>query len=279
MMLVFVVVSACLISIVSGFRNQFTQVRGLRLKMGGDLLGSFLEQQVASAKDLRINVDTANGVATAKGDVKRGDVLYSLPIGNCFDRTTAISIMSDVNPKFKSTQLRTGDLGLLALYLLHEKSLGMDSKFHPYISALPDKCAGILSWSEDQIQELIQSTTRDIGRQLAAIDDDYRTISAILALPDSNGPEISKEIWAWAIGTVKDKHIYVENEVLLCPGIDFMRHDPISAAEPVFGSAGMWGGKIVKAISDRDYSNGDKVMTSYGLKNSAECVEGKSKST
>ena len=260
---------------VSGFKRvQHSRVTGRlvsQVQMSSADLNVFLETQVASAKDLRISVD--NTVAKAKGNVKRGEVLYSLPIGNCFDRTTALSVLSDANPKFKSTQLRTGDLGLLALYLLHEKKLGTDSKFAPYIDVLPQECPGILSWSDEQIVELIQSTTRDVGRQLAAVKEDYRTISAILALPDSKGLEISMEEFKWALGTVKDKHIYVENEVLLVPGIDFMPHDPVSAAEPVMGSAGMWGGKIVKAISDRDYTSGDTVFTSFGLKNSAECVE------
>ena len=199
--------------------------------------------------------------------IKKGDLLVSIPIGLCLDAKRARSIFDAASTTL--SRLRTGDFGLIALLLLYEKALGSKSKYEQYIATLPATAPGILSWTPAELQLLYGSSTRQIKSQLDAVEDDWALISNLADV----GKICTKELFTWAVGIIKAKHVYVDNAPALAPVLDLISFDPFSAAEVYTGSAGMFGGRVLKVGADVSYSQGEQVYMSYGLKGSAECVE------
>lgn len=206
------------------------------------------------------------GMRATRG-ISKGDVLLSIPIGLCLDAKRARSVFDAASTTL--SRLRTGDFGLIALLLLYEKAMGSKSKYDAYIQTLPQTAPGILSWTPAELNELYASSTRQIKSQVDAVEDDWALISN---LADIN-KIATKETFTWALGIVKAKHVFVDNQASLAPVLDLIAFDPFSGAEPYTASAGMFGGKIVKAWADQPFAKGAEVTMSYGLKGSAECVE------
>jgi len=243
-------------------RPTLSGARTLSLSAAGVALSDeFIKKNVANEGDLRVSA-----TGRAKVAIKKGELLASVPLGLCLDAAKAKVVFS-TSAKTLS-MLRTGDFGLIALLLLHEKSLGKASKWSEYIVSLPDMAPGVLSWSQTELDELVVSSTRDFASQIAAVKDDWQLISRLPELTF-----VDEEAFKWAVGTVKARNVFIENQPVLVPIIDVMPFDPFSEAEPTVGSAGMFGGKIVKVLADNSYNAGDEVFISYGLKSSAECVE------
>ena len=208
----------------------------------------------------------------AKDTIKKGDVVYSISMSSCFDIDKATQKFGN---DIKASQLKTGDLGMLALLLLSEKAMGSSSKFTTYIQSLPVVPPGILSWDPALLEELKKSTTRQVEAQLNAVEYDSITVGKLAAsLPKLFSPTIfnTKE-FRWAMGVVKSRVLYIDGKPMLVPGMDYIEFDPLSTAEPYSTSSGMWGGKDVRIAAERSYESGEELVMSYGLKSSAECLE------
>lgn len=232
-------------------------------------MNEWIIDQGSKEKEIRIDIKEENGlfVSSAKADIKKGDLLYSIPMGISLDPSKAKALFGS---RLESKRLRTGDIGLLALLLLFEKQTGSSSKYYTYIQSMPDKVSGFLSWKEDEIEEFSKSTTRKIKAQIKAINADYDVISNLQLFP---AEVFTKEAFYWAMGMVKSRYIFIDNMPMLAPGLDFMEVNPFATNEPFTDSAGMFGGRVIKVSSDRAYTAGSVVGMSYGLKNSAECIE------
>ena len=77
-------------------------------------------------KDINVNVvsnNEGNYVSKAITSLKKGDIVFSMPMGLCLDASKAAAKFSSV---ITPSKLRTGDIGMLALLLIYEKSLGLD---------------------------------------------------------------------------------------------------------------------------------------------------------
>ena len=202
----------------------------------------------------------------AKKTLKKGDVLCSIPVGLCLDAQKA---KATLDASLSKLNLRTGDVGLIALLLLHEKKEGKNSKYESYVRSLPATAPGILSWSIEDLEELFFSSTRNFKAQIEAVDEDWKNLSrypAVLALCDA-------DTFRWALGVVKSRHFILDNQPALAPVIDFIPFDPLSNAEPYITGAGIFGGKVVKVVADASFDEGSAISISYGLKSSAECLE------
>lgn len=230
----------------------------------------WISSSVAEPKDVCVEAfvkaDGELGMRATRA-ISKGDVLLSIPIGLCLDAKRAKTVFDAASTTL--SRLRTGDFGLIALLLLYEKALGSKSKYKEYIQTLPRTAPGILSWTAAELDVLYASSTRQIKSQVDAVEDDWTLISS---LADIN-KIASRESFTWALGIVKAKHVFVDNQASLVPVLDLISFDPFSGAEPYTASAGMFGGKIVKAWADQPYAKGAEVKMSYGLKGSAECVE------
>lgn len=166
-------------------------------------------------------MDSSNGVyAIAKQPIGRDDILFSTPIGYALDMTKANGIFQSA---MSGITLKTKDIGMLALLLLHEKSLGKASKYHVYIESLPKVAPGILAWSATLQQQYQQSTTRQIQNINTAIATDIKYIQSntkLLQLLTSSTSIV--EDFTWAIGIVKSRAFYVDNKYVLVPGNVFL---------------------------------------------------------
>lgn len=225
-----------------------------------------MKVDIKESKDSNSN-SKGGYAAFARVDVKKGDVIYSVPIGICLDVSKA---KVKVGAALDESKLRTRELGMLALLLLLEKQSGTNSKYYSYIQSLPETVDGFLSWSETEIETFSKSTTRKVLTQLDAIDNDYDTISRVGVI---SVDFFTKEAFRWSMGIVKSRYMYIDGQAMLAPGLDFIQNDPFATNEAKQGMAGMFGGRIAKLTADRAYSAGDRVFMSFGVKNSAESLE------
>lgn len=153
--------------------------------------------------------------ATANSAVKKDEILLSIPVGLTIDEDKAVQRFGGL---VKSTQLRTGQLGLLALFLLVEKSLSESSKFSKYIKSLGTAPPGILSWDISELNNLTKSTTRTNYQSIAkAVKQD---VTFVQRLSTSLFPPtiFNEEGFIWALGMVKAHAVLVENRFTLVPG-------------------------------------------------------------
>mmetsp|Transcript_12940 Transcript_12940/g.19464 ORF Transcript_12940/g.19464 Transcript_12940/m.19464 type:complete len:477 (-) Transcript_12940:22-1452(-) len=223
-------------------------------------------------EDVKLKFICEEGLASAalaKSAFKKGDMIFSMPLGLCLDTGKATAKFSSI---LNLSRLRTGQFGLLALLLLSEKALGSKSKYYEYIQTLDRFPPGILSWSAAELEELLNSTTRKMNSQFDAINDDLKYIENLrsLSLPSSI---YNVDEFRWAVGIVKSQYVVPEQQPIIVPGMHFIDFDPLAENEPIIASAGMFGGKVVKILTDRSYESGDRVCMSLGLKSSAECLE------
>jgi hypothetical protein len=212
-----------------------------RLHMKASDINTWAAAQGAKKDEIKVLFYDKNGgiEGRATTTIKPNEVMFSLPMGLCLDASKA-------NAKFGAVakKMRTGDLGALALLLLSEKAQGDSSKYATYIKNLPQKAPGILSWSQDQLEELKKSTTRNVMAQIGAVAADWENVVRKLTPKDLPSSVLSVDNFRWAVGIVKAKAVYIDGDLMLVPGMDFIQFDPLSESEPYSASAGMFGGKV-----------------------------------
>ena len=234
-------------------------------------INDWIATQAPGKDDLKVMIqENPDGSLSsyARVGLKKGEAMVTLPLGLCLDLPKSVAKFGDL-----TTKLRTGEFGMLALLLLAEKGLGKSSKYVAYVESLPEVSPGILSWNANSIEELVSSTTRDVQSQLSAINSDWESVVSKLKSP-SLPLELQTIDWfKWAMGIVKSRSVFIDGRTVLMPGMDFIEFDPFSTADPMVGSAGPFGGKVAKVLAERSYGPNEKVVMSYGLKSSAECLE------
>jgi len=245
-------------------------VRNLRMSTKTDEINSWISKQGIKKDEIKVSVVEKNGYmySKANANIKKGDLLFSLPMGVTLDMPKAITKFGKITQK-----LRTGSSGMLALLLLSEKALGEASNYHLYIKNLPEKAPGILSWSDENIKELSLSTTRNVMSQINAVTSDFEEVISIMKTTHLDLTVQTLDEFKWAMGIVKAKSVLIDNQLMLIPGMDSIGFDPLSTSEPYSSSAGIFGGKVVKVVAERSYGQDEEVVISYGLKSSSECLE------
>ena len=159
---------------------------------------TWITSKEISCNDNRITINNDNQ-CIASTNIKKGESLFMLPRGICLDSEKSEKLFGTT---ISSIKLKTGDLGLLALLLLYERSLGITSKYCYYIQSLPTQTPGILGWSQENIDKFILSTTRNIQIQLSTITND---ITLLLSLTSQLSPyippaDLTEESLKWALG-------------------------------------------------------------------------------
>ena len=127
--------------------------------------------------------------------------------------------------------LEAGDI-LLAIRLLHKKSLGDSSEWAPYVAALPNPSRSPLQWSAGKVSVLLTGLLLaddalvlqgSIDRALSVLADCFKTLPA--SFPPSS---FSASAWRWAVATVRSRAIPASTikgmdpalGMLLIPGVD-----------------------------------------------------------
>lgn len=229
-----------------------------------------------AGKELAITMDGSSSCVAAR-DISAGDLIYSVPIGECLDVEKASKALSWFGSKALKS-LRTGDFGLLALFVLQEKSAGASSRYAEYLANMPPEAPGILGWNDKLLSEFTCSTTRNVEGQLAAIEQDWSLIEASAKAAAKtcliSDELLNYESFKWAFGVVKAFNLYIDGSPILAPGVDVIQTDTYAESEAVLDSAGMWGGKVVKVIArGESFKKGDEIVMNAGFRSAAECVE------
>lgn len=209
-----------LVALVGRYRRESSskQQQQQQLSMRYNLLPGQMRIQVVEGPQ--------RPTAMAKVDIKEKDVLLSLPFSDCITVEKAGSIW---NGLISAKDLRTGSLGLLALYILSEMGLSTRSRYHDYFVTLPVESPGILSWEASLVEELVQSTTRKVSSQLEACSRDIEFVQQVLdkltvdekmkILPVVNeGGVFSGDRFRWALGIVKSRYVVLNQQPAIVPG-------------------------------------------------------------
>ena len=216
------IVERCTRGALVGGRPRESSKQQHQLFMGADLLpGQMRIRVVEGAQRL---------TAVARLDIKEKDVLLSFPFSDCITVEKAGLRWKGL---ISAKDLRTGSLGLLALYILSEVGLWTRSRYHDYFVTLPEESPGILSWNEASlVEELVQSTTRKVSSQLDACSRDIEFVQQVLdkltidermkILPvnekGGGGGGFTAERFRWALGIVKSRYVVLNQQPAIVPG-------------------------------------------------------------
>lgn len=237
---------------------------------------------------IRLDSDGSNNMrAIASVAINRGDSIMTIPLSACIDVEKASKRISQITDK---SQLKTGNFGVLALFLALEKCSKKPSTITPYLNSLPTQPTSITAWNDDDLSILYKSTTRNVEQFINNVEEDVELLQG-LDLDEPSSSTLANE-FEWAMGIVRSRSVVFDGQPMLLPGIDSMTFDPLADNEPQLVSAGLFGGKViislctfcacillnylnqvVKVVADRNYKAGEEVFVSFGLKSSAECLE------
>lgn len=178
-------------------------------------LSSWINKEVGeNSLKVDIKTDSDGSVYTvAKDGIKKGDTLFSLPQGLCLDASTASNKFGFVS----ASDLRTGDIGMIALLLISEKYAGKGSKYDSYIASFPQSAPGTLSWNDELNSLLLLSSSRNFKSQLNAIEADtnYLDRSGVLSRVAKGA---SRDDFRLALGIVKSRCVFLNGKPCLVPG-------------------------------------------------------------
>jgi hypothetical protein len=182
-----------------------------------DEINSWISKQGIKKDELKVSVVEKNGYmySKANANIKKGDLIFSLPMGVTLDLPKAITKFGKMTQK-----LKTGSSGMLALLLLSEKALGESSNYYLYIKNLPERAPGILSWSDENLEELSLSTTRNVMNQINAVSRDWEDTVSVMKSTHLDLTVQTLDEFKWAMGIVKAKSVLIDNQLMLIPGID-----------------------------------------------------------
>ena len=166
----------------------------------------------------------------------------------------------------------TGEYIALALQLIHERSLGEDSFWAPYIGVLPstEEVDCLFSCSEDDLALLEGSgavdMTRSMQRKLRA---EYNTLEKRLIDPGLLERAVySFEAFEWAMAMLFSRGIDLKNlqTLAMVPYADLLNHSPYASSYFYTSDIPFSSEKEVVLYADRNYARNDQVLISYGAR-------------
>ncbi len=217
-------------------------------------------------------------VATAT--IKRGEQVATIPLTLCLSMDSVRA--SPLGKAVGAFEPALGDASLIALQLLWEAAQGSKSKYATYLQSLPrpgqDGFDHPLFWSPDEVAVLAKSSTRNLQQDLVeAVAADYEWVQANLlargAVPGLGADAFDLPAFQWAVAIVLSRSFYAENGLRLAPLLDMANCGDGCVNEPEVGGLGIFGGKGLKVVADRDYQKGQEVLISYGPKSGVEFLE------
>mmetsp|Transcript_35701 Transcript_35701/g.52352 ORF Transcript_35701/g.52352 Transcript_35701/m.52352 type:complete len:612 (+) Transcript_35701:171-2006(+) len=230
----------------------------------------------------------------ASKSIQKGDAVLSIP----YDDDLVLSPTHARNTVFKNDLPQnyngwTGDLGYLAMLILHEYARAFDAtSFAPkrntdefmkrWAKGLPTPAEmkyHPMHWTEEQQEELQSSSTKKIYRALDDADEDGIWCNERIWSKDRGKfPEIVNSMecftpkgFRWALSLAMSRSVFVDGELRIVPVVDFANHADYETEEIGGGSFGAFGTtKGVQIVAGKDYNEGEEVFVSYGPKSAAE---------
>uniref|UniRef100_A0A6S9FGC7 SET domain-containing protein n=1 Tax=Heterosigma akashiwo TaxID=2829 RepID=A0A6S9FGC7_HETAK len=260
-------------------RGASFEHRPIKMSVYADLEAWLADNGV---KDLSVTVGDSKGkLGMGKGLIvtkamKRGTAALNIPQSLCLSVSSALE--SQIGKYLKNFEGWTGEVGIIALHLLYEKSIGNDSKFGPFIAALPEQIEHPLFWNEETLELAQKSSTKGIKGFVEDVAEDFEDFKSqvIGRSPPGTFPAefFNLESFKWAVACAASRSFFVDGELRLVPLLDFANHgDGVAFVEPEGGGMGIFGGKAVKALANQAYQPGSEFLVSYGPKSPAEYLE------
>eukprot|EP00903_Cladosiphon_okamuranus_P013171 g12284.t1 len=116
---------------------------------------------------------------------------------------------------------------LTVLRLLHERGLGTSSRFHPYLSILPQDHRLPLEWNEAEL-ELLQGTSAEPLVGAGSLDSQFEAFERVVAQhPMVWEPSVcTKSAFAKGVNWVRSRGFTVLGDPHMIPGADMFNHNP-----------------------------------------------------
>jgi hypothetical protein len=156
-------------------------------------------------------------------------------------------------------------------------------RYAAFLRALPrpgqDGFDHPLFWGAEELAVLSQSSTRNLKEQLVdACEADFASLQATLlskgAIPGLTPQNVDLPTFKWAVATVLARAFFADGGLRLCPLLDMANHGAVAQGnEPESAGLGIFGGKGLRVVADRDYAAGEEVTISYGPKSGIEFLE------
>ncbi|KAL8536895.1 hypothetical protein ACS0TY_012174 [Phlomoides rotata] len=194
----------------------------------------------------------------ASENIKKGDLLLKIPF--------SVQLAQDNLPPEISSLLGNylDPITKVALLILHEKELGQDSEWAPYISRLPlphDVHSSVF-WSDEELEMIRPSSLYEetLGNK-ELIEGDFKAVKSVFDRCPSRFQDPTLEEFTHAYQLVKSRAWNSKKRgVSLIPFADFMNHCNTSEAAVNNNEEQ----QISKIIADRDFAAGEEVVIKYG---------------
>ena len=158
---------------------------------------------------------------------------------------------------------------ILALHVLHERSLGEASNFSAYIESLPKAFDLPVVWTDEELAELNGTQLLPkVVQQRGAIEKEYQDV-ILPVLQSLQYAELLKDFryglseYFWAYCCVVSRAFLVQVEdsrlPLLIPGIDLFNSGPVETHLNIDQEKG-----VVSVVTSQEYSEGEQVFLNLG---------------
>ncbi|KAK6158748.1 hypothetical protein DH2020_006062 [Rehmannia glutinosa] len=207
--------------------------------------------------------------ALAIGKSSYGRTLYAaeyIQTGDCILKVPySVQLTPDNLPPEITSLLgdEVSNVAKVALLILHEKRLGHNSEWAPYISRLPqpEELHSTIFWSDEELEMIRPSALyEETLSQKTQIQKEFFAVkSAFDQFPDQC-LDVTFQEFSYAYGLVTSRAWESSRGVSMIPFADFLNHDGTSDAYVLSNESK----KHSEVIADNDFAPGDEVLIRYG---------------
>ncbi|KAL8521758.1 hypothetical protein ACS0TY_012053 [Phlomoides rotata] len=194
----------------------------------------------------------------ASENINKGDCLLKIPF--------SVELAPDNLPPEISSLLGNNldPVTKVALLILHEKKLGQDSEWAPYISRLPlpNDMHSSVFWSDEEL-EMIQPSCvyEETLRYKKLIEREFLAVKSVVDQFPSRFQDPTLEEFTYAYQLVKSRAWKCERGgVSMIPFADFINHCNTSESDFFSNERRQYS----EIVADRDFAAGEEVVMSYG---------------
>eukprot|EP00741_Cyanophora_paradoxa_P011260 tig00020554_g10878.t1 len=209
----------------------------------------------------------------SKRKIKREEMIVDVPAKLLMNEETARA--SVIGGPLEGVEL--DEFVVIALHLLHERSLGADSFWAPYIRALPDFVDAAVFWEESRLERLLKGSPVILAarRLRAQVEGAFASLEReIFAQHRDIFPAdvFNLTEFKWAFSMILSRAVFMPStgKVAMVPLADLANHTDTCTSFIDFDKQA----KAVRVYADIGYEEGEQVFACYGQKSNAELLLG-----
>lgn len=221
---------------------------------------------------------TDNGEPSGRGlialkSLNQGEPVLEIPEKLVMSKARALEALPNLDEG-------VNDYVALASLLIHERSLGKESFWKPYLDILPEdeEIVPLFRWSDEDLALLEGSPSVAAAKSLSAkLQREFKAVEE--SVFEKHRDMFPSDVftfpaWEWAFAVLFSRAIMLQSEgnVALVPYADLVNHSPFCSSYIDMHTTFLTGNKNVILYSDRAYSKMDQVFVTYGPKSNAELL-------